>query len=382
MKDNNVSRTTRRRLLKTTGAVPALGLAGCTSGGGSGGDGNGGDGNGGDGSGGDGSGGDGSGGDSGSNQDASVQIGFASGYPDEENYPTGLNTFKEKVESKSDGDIAVTIYPDGQQGSDQELTQSVQTGAMQMGHASMNNVAQFVNALNVKNLPFFIPTAEDSRQLLTSDGWEERIYPEYRNSGFEPLGEWTFDFRHLLVNPGTTENGWMLPEHGDGVKIRVAGSEIEAQAFNEMGANTLNVAWTEAPSSMSEGVFDAIHVSRLAMCSYGFGEWTEYATNPNMLGVQFTYFMNKEFFDGLDQTHKDIIKQAATETHEEARTARDEALGRAEDCYADDGGELKKLSDSQRQNWIDAVGWENEMWDSYVENFGFTRDGLNELTSS
>jgi TRAP-type C4-dicarboxylate transport system substrate-binding protein len=321
-------------------------------------------------------------GSSDSDASGSVNIRFASGYPaGDDSYPTGLNIIKDKLESKSDGDISVQVYPDSEQGSDQELIQKVQTGSLQMGHASLNNIAPYVQKLNVKNLPLLIPTIEAGDKLLESDTWANIMHSEFRNSEFEPMTSYMFDFRHLGVNAGVAEGGIKAPSDAKGVQIRVAGSEIVANSFSEAGASPTNIAWSEAPSAMKEGVFDAIHISRLAHCSYNFGEIEEYVTNPNIANTIHGMVMNKSFYDGLDQTYQEIIQETYDEHYTEMISMRDAALADAEKCIEDQGATFTELSDSQRQKWIDQVGYTNGMWDESISNFGVTRETVNKIAS-
>lgn len=358
----------RRKALATIGGGIVASLSGCAGAGGGGS-----------------SGGDSSGGTTGSADSDSrdpVSIGFASGYPaGDDAYPTGLNIIKDKLESKSDGDISVQVYPQSEQGSDQELIQKVQTGSLQMGHASLNNVAPYVQKLNVKNLPLLIPSIEAGDKLLEDDIWSDMMHPEMREANLEPMTSYMFDFRHLGVIEGIAEGGVKLPTDAEGMKVRVAGSEIVAKSFSSAGANPVNIAWSEAPSAMKEGVYDGIHISRLAHCSYKFGEIEEYVTNPNIANTIHGMVMNKSFYDGLDQTYQEIIQETYDEHYTEIKSMRDAALNEAVSCIEDQGATFNELTDSQRQNWIDQVGYKNSTWDEYIEDFGVTRETVDKIAS-
>jgi TRAP-type C4-dicarboxylate transport system substrate-binding protein len=254
---------------------------------------------------------------------------------------------------------------------------------MLMGHASLNNTASYVSAMNLKNLPLLIQNTETARNLFQSDTWREYVDPSYREAKLEPIGnEYVLDFRHIGVNPDVTENGWRTPDQSEGIEIRVAGSTIVKRAFEEVGASTVNVAWTETPQSMQEGVFDAVHISRLAHCSYGFGEFEEYVTGPNIANAGHTLVMNKEYFDGLDKTYQEIIKEGGQTASQKERELRNSAMEDAISCIEEGGADYIELSSDERSQWADAVGYKKPLWDDMIEQFGFTREDVDALAEA
>lgn len=310
-----------------------------------------------------------------------VNVSFASGYPaGNPNYPTGLLDFKKKLEES--GEFKVTLFPDAQQGSDQEVAQKVTTGSLQMGHISVSNLGPFVPRVNVKNLPLLTPTVEAGDRLLTSDPWKNMVRSQYRKKNLEPLLEWTFDFRHIGVNPGVTEKGVQTPSDFEDVKVRVAGSDITRKAFSSIGANPVGIAWAEAPSAMKEGVFDAIHISRLAHCSYKFAAFEEFVTNPNIASTMFTVFANLPWYNDLDKTQQEIIQEAAKAQRKENIKERNAALKQAEKCIEEQGANFINIGSSNRKKWVDAVGYKNSMWDSYIPKFNFTKKQVNTLAQA
>lgn len=307
-----------------------------------------------------------------------ITINLASGYPDEDMYPTMWNDFEKRLEEKSDGAITVKVFGNAQQGSDREIAQKVQTGSLQMGQITVNNLGPFIPELSVKNLPGLIPSIQKGNQLLNSQTWKDFAWPKARNSSFEPLFSWMFDFRHAGVNPGVVEEGIKTPEDMEGLKVRVA-SQTERISFEAIGADPIQVAWPEAPSAMKEGVFDVIHSSRLSHCSVGFSGFEAHVSNPNIAATAMTYFMNKPWFNGLDQTHKDIIKEAAAEQRKEAIKTQQEAVKSAEQCIKDNGANFIDLSNSTRQKWYDIVGWQEDIWNDYQKEFDITDEVAQKL---
>lgn len=313
--------------------------------------------------------------------DGALEITFGSGYPDTDDYPTGVNTFEETVEEESDGDISVSTHLDGTQGDGQELMQSVQTGGINIGLESQANLSPLVDELNIKHLPYLFETRDDAVEFYEGEGWENNMHPHFRENQYEPLGSWLFDFRWLSVTPGATDDGWIHPEDGEGVDIRVAGADITAQAFDEMGANPVSIDWGETPSALQEGTAEGVHSSSLSHCDL-FRDIVEYVQNPNMANTAFSVVANLDWWEGLDETEQDIINEGMDAMMEENTGERQaNAIDAAVDCINDgETAEVIELSDSERQEWVDLVGYQNEFWDEAIENHGMTREEVEEMT--
>lgn len=311
----------------------------------------------------------------------SVTVNFASPFAaDDSSYPTGVAEFAQRIEEKSDGNISVNVFPNGQQGSQLETAQKVQAGSLHLAHLSVNNWSTFVPELNVKNLPFIVKTFDQADALLESEAWNDLTTDLVRDKNFEPLVEWMFEFRHLGERPGATENGWRTPSDGEGLKVRISGSQVAKRTFEELGASPQQMPGGEMVTAMKEGVIDAIHVSRFFHCSSA-SQVEAYVTDPNMQGTFFTYYMNKSFFDSLDQANRDAVLEASEEQLQANKEARDSALEEANACIADNDTEVVELSDSERQQWVDQVGWENSIWDGTISEMGLTREDVENLTA-
>ena len=86
----------------------------------------------------------------------------------------GYEHFASLVRERSAGDVNVTTFCCNELGNDQELVQSAQSGALQMGTSSNNNLDQFTSTMMVLELPYLIRTREAYRKFWNTSSDEIR----------------------------------------------------------------------------------------------------------------------------------------------------------------------------------------------------------------
>ena len=80
-----------------------------------------------------------------------------------------LLMFKNEVEEKSNGDIAVEIYDSAQLYKDKEVPAAVGSGAIEMGVASLTRYVGDIPAVDVFYQPFLFDTEEKVRKATAKD---------------------------------------------------------------------------------------------------------------------------------------------------------------------------------------------------------------------
>ena len=74
-------------------------------------------------------------------------------------------TFKELVELWSRGDIKIEIYGKAQLGGEQQMTQALQLGTLEMQWIAINNLTPRVRSLGFFNLPYVVSSFEEAYRI-------------------------------------------------------------------------------------------------------------------------------------------------------------------------------------------------------------------------
>lgn len=165
--------------------------------------------------------------------------------------------FADRVKEKSNGRINIKVYPGGQLFAGKQTSEfpMVRNGAIDFAFGSTINWSPQVKELNLPALPFFVAIQPDRYKAMDAIEAGEAgkmLQKAIEDKGVKFLGWAENGFRELTTSKGPVEK----PEDLKGMKIRVVGSPIFIETFREIGANPVNMNWSEATQGFQQGVVD------------------------------------------------------------------------------------------------------------------------------
>ena len=190
-----------------------------------------------------------------SDSDAEFTIRFSFlASPEDEDYD-GAIAFKEFVESRSGGRIAVEIYPSGQFCSNErECLEGMQTGVLQVFMLTTGALGSIFGPGQVLDLPYTFrdddiaecvldgPVAEELRQAILESGLKIRLMAVSNTGGWR--------------NFATTSSQVRTPADIEGLKIRTIAAPIQQELVRQLGGNPTPVAWSEVYTALATGVVE------------------------------------------------------------------------------------------------------------------------------
>ncbi|MFC6906309.1 TRAP transporter substrate-binding protein [Halalkalicoccus tibetensis] len=326
-------RLSRRRALKSAGALGAIGLAGCT-------------------------------GDDDDENGDSGTMRVATAYAEDSPVPLAQQEFVENVEEATDGELEPDLYPGGQLTSGPDLGSQLQGGSVEVGSLSYSNLSPYADIMDIVNLPYFAGDFESFLNLITSDVWEEVAHEELRQQGFEPLYTWMSSPRAVGVRE---EVGGAVESIDDvaGLDIRIAASDIGEQTWDLAGANAVPVDWGETAQALEEGVVDGLHVSVPPLAAYGFEDSLGSITVIDQVMDVGIFVASRDWFDDLEEDVQEDIHEAAEETFEYQLDGLVEMAEESEQVFEEAGVEINELDDAALEEWEEATGYQRSEWDDW-----------------
>jgi tripartite ATP-independent transporter DctP family solute receptor len=167
----------------------------------------------------------------------------------------GLMAFKEYVEAKSNGRVAVDIYTSGQFcGSVPECIGNLQQGVLEMFPSTAGGTGNFFAPAQVLDLPYLFTS--DKQAVCVLDGpildkiRQEVLARELniRLIGVSNTGGWR--------NFATTNKEIRSPNDLKGQKIRTTPAEIQQELVKQLGANPTPISWAELYTALATGVVE------------------------------------------------------------------------------------------------------------------------------
>lgn len=223
--------------------------------------------------------------------------------------------FADLVKDKSNGRINIKVYPGGQLFAGKQTSEfpMVKNGAIDFALASTINWSPQVKELNLTALPFLLAVEPDRYKamdaIMAGDSGKMMI-KAIEDKGVKIIGWGENGFRELTTSKGPVEK----PEDLSGMKIRVVGSPIFIETFRELGANPVNMNWSEATTGFQQGVVDGqenpTNGINIPLKIWDFhnhhSDW-HYIIDPLLLGV------NPKVWESFSPEDQALILECAAE---------------------------------------------------------------------
>ncbi|MBX2927782.1 MAG: TRAP transporter substrate-binding protein [Saprospiraceae bacterium] len=198
----------------------------------------------------------------------------------------GMMRMGELLQTYSDGQLKLDIYPSEQLGSERQCLELLQIGSLDMTKVSAAVLENFAPDMQVFSLPYlFRDDAHTDAVLFGPVGRDMLVGMDaylIRGLTYFDAGKRSFYTRERPVNS---------PADLKGLKIRVQESPTAMQLVRDLGASPTPIAWGELYTALQQGVVDgaennppSFHLSRhYEVCKYYILD--EHTAIPDVLTV-------------------------------------------------------------------------------------------------
>ncbi|MFW5815447.1 MAG: TRAP transporter substrate-binding protein DctP [Wenzhouxiangella sp.] len=217
--------------------------------------------------------------------------------------------FKRRIEARSDGAVTVEVYPYGSLGSSSQITEMLQSGALELAFASPGHLADAIPEVGIFTLHFVL--SDDNavnRQVLSDPELHALLQPSYRDEDLELLG--------------VVQEGWMVwsgdralrsPADFEGFKIRTMTSPILVESYRAYGANPTPMPYSEVYSGLQLGQIDGQVNPIFAIEEMSFYEEQDYLTAGRHAQFVATLAASRSWFESLDEPKRTMIEEVRDE---------------------------------------------------------------------
>jgi tripartite ATP-independent transporter DctP family solute receptor len=274
--------------------------------------------------------------------------------------------FKALIEEKSGGDITVQIYPYGTLGTSDDVTQLVQTGALQITHASPGHLGSVVPEMQVFSIPYLLsPHDEVNKKVLSSaDVIYQDLGKSLRQKGLQlmtmyPEGEMVW----------TTNKKVTSPEDFQGVKMRTMTSPLLVEAYKAFGANPTPMPYGEVYGGLQLGTIDAQVNPIFAIQEMKFYEVTDYMIWAGQQEFTTSVVTGSNWYSSLSEDKRAMLDAAVDEAtnyiFDKQKTYNQERLDKIKKAKPD--MEMIKLTEAQRAAFRERA---DQVREKYVKMVG------------
>lgn len=221
-------------------------------------------------------------------------------------YQMFAEKFAELVNERTNGDVVVEIYPASQLGGERESCEAAQIGTLDLVITAAAPLANFTDEFEFLNLPFLFEDRAHAHEYLDSE------YGDAKLASLEDVGLVGLAFGENEFFDWFTTFEATTPEEFSGKTIRCMENSIYMEYLSLLGVNPVPMAWSEVPTSMSNGTIDGT-------CLTLPGSWdlNMYSGNYFIKGdVSYgavPLIMSKMSWDKLPEEYHSIFKESAKE---------------------------------------------------------------------
>ncbi|MBA1335996.1 MAG: TRAP-type C4-dicarboxylate transport system, periplasmic component [Firmicutes bacterium] len=237
--------------------------------------------------------------------------------PETGNYHQYALKFKELVETRSNGQVEIDIYPAGQLGYDRELLESLQFNNLDLSISTSSPIANFVPAFMALDFPFIFDDWDHVMRFIESDAAVEMMN-EGADKNLIGLGMLARGFR------STTNSKKPLNSVADfkGMKMRVIESPIYIKTFEALGATVTAMSWGEVFTALQQGTIEAVELDYRTLYDERVYEVQKYLTGTEHIFAFATLMASKSKFESLPADVQQLLKDCAMEAGVEVSKAQ------------------------------------------------------------
>ncbi|WP_379551942.1 TRAP transporter substrate-binding protein [Qipengyuania sp. DGS5-3] len=237
--------------------------------------------------------------------------------------------FREELIRLSSKSIEVEIFANAQLGTERELVELVQLGAISMTKVSSLSLENFAPDMGVYSLPYLFDDSEHQRRVVQSDIGQE-ILDGLSDILLKGIGHYDAGARSFYMTGGPVNT----PADIRGKTLRVLPSEALVKTVETFGGAATPIAFGELYAALQQGVVDGAENNPPSVLSARHHEVSKFYSLDEHVSAPDVVVMSQSVWDNMTSEQQGWAKQAmaASESYQRElwRKASDDALAEIE----------------------------------------------------
>lgn len=270
--------------------------------------------------------------------------------------------FAEEVNSLSGGKMNIQVYSNGVLGGDREMLESIKGGNIQFVVQTTAPQVNFMPKLAVFDIPNAYATIEEVRNAVDNESFINTINSVYEDAGYHLMAYADQGFRVMSTNKKIESI-----DDFKGQKIRTMENSNHIAYWKALGANPTPMAFAEVYIGLQQGAIDAQENPYEVVVSSKFYEQQKYVVKTNHIPHLLSLITSSELYNGLNDTEKAILDEAAVKAKAYAREQADSRVADRVSIIESNGAEIVEINAETFKVMQDAV---QPVYDSIKEQVG------------
>ncbi|WP_251976315.1 TRAP transporter substrate-binding protein [Salinicola avicenniae] len=215
------------------------------------------------------------------------------------------------VEQYSEGDLTLRIQGSEQLGSDVQMLQQTQSGAIGLTANSQGSLASIVPKANVFGLPFLFDSPQAAWEVVDGPVGDE-VEAQAEERGLKVLAWWDNGLRQFTNNVRPIEK----PADLAGLKMRTSQDAVTIDTLGELGANPTPMAFGELYVALKQGTVDGQENPVVNIMSSHLDEVQQYLSLSDYRYETTPVVIGMPTWQRLPEKDREALQRAAQESAE------------------------------------------------------------------
>src|SRR5690554_3409242 len=290
-------------------------------------------------------------------------------------YPALIH-FKNLVETRTDGEVTVSIFGNSQLGSEVETAREVQGGrTLQATIRTPGAMSSFYPDYQMMTAPFIFDNWRQAWTFFDGEWFADFMSGTVEQTDMRYLR--TFDDGGEFVAFTNNERLIRTVDDLDGLNIRTEENPGHVAIMRALGASATPLPWGEVVTALETGLADGQFNAPVVNTSFNLYEVSDYTTMTGHVYNSQSWMVSETWYQSLPDDYQRIIVQSAREAIQLAHGASgalataawQESCEKFDDCYIMPADERQRMAEMARPAWKEWI----------VNDFGMDEALVDEL---
>lgn len=275
-------------------------------------------------------------GSTGSAQDGTDRTIVRIGHNQATDHPTHISllAFEEYIEDKLGDKYDVEVYPSELLGSQTDMVQLTQTGAIDFCVASNSILETFSENYTMFNMPYLFASSDAYHAAMDDPEITDPIFESTKKAGFEAVTWIDAGTRNFYTVSKPIET----PADLKGLKIRVQQSPTNVEMMSLLGGSATPMGFGEVYTALQSKVIDGAENNEMALTSNGHGDVCKYYSYDMHQMIPDILIGNCAFLDEMPEEDRAIFEEGFALVNQVEREEWTKAVEAAKDKAQNEQG--------------------------------------------
>ena len=292
-------------------------------------------------------------------------------------YPA-LVHFKNLVETRTDGEITVSIFGNSQLGSEVETAREVQGGrTLQSTIITTGAMSSFYPDYQMMTAPFIFDNWRQAWAFFDGEWFADFMSGTVEQTDMRYLG--TFDDGGGFVAFTNNERLIRTVDDLEGLNIRTEENPGHVAIMRALGASATPLPWGEVITALETGLADGQFNAPVLNTTFNFHEVTDYTTLTGHVYNSAAWLVSEDWFQSLTESQQEAIVTSAREaiaighgmSGALATASWQESCETFQECYIMPPEERARMSEIATPAWrewiVNDFGLDGDRVDAFLE---------------